>query len=63
VKAAANTPGFMIELLSPVRRLGKRKAKRARREIEQVLRKVIDDHRKHPDQHDDMLSMPDAFAR
>ena len=52
---ALNSP--LAQLLSPVRKWGERKVRRARREIEQVLRKVIEEHRKNPDQFDDMLSM------
>jgi cytochrome P450 len=47
----------ITQLLSPVRRLAERKAESARREIELVLRKVIDDHRKNIEAYDDMLSM------
>ena len=52
---ALNSP--LVQSLSPVRRWGERKVARARREIEQVLRKVIEDHRENPNQYDDMLSM------
>lgn len=46
-----------IQLLAPLRWIAERKAARSRREIEQVLRKVIDEHRKDPNSYDDMLSM------
>lgn len=50
-----NSPA--TQLLSPLRRVAERKAARVRREIEQVLRRVIDDHRRNKDRYDDMLSM------
>jgi cytochrome P450 len=52
---ALNSP--LAQLLSPVRKWGERKVRRSRRDIEQVLRKVIEEHRKNPDKFDDMLSM------
>jgi cytochrome P450 len=50
-----NSP--VIQLLAPLRRLAERKAARSRNEIEQVLRKVIDEHRGDPNRYDDMLSL------
>jgi len=47
----------VTQALFPLRRLAECKAARVRGEIEQVLRKVIGDHRNHPDCYDDMLSM------
>ena len=44
-------------LFTPVRRTAERKAKQAREQIEQVLRGVIDSHRRHEAGYDDMLSM------
>lgn len=50
-----NSP--VIQLLAPLRWIAERKAARSRKEIEQVLRKVIDEHRRDPIRYDDMLSM------
>jgi cytochrome P450 len=50
-----NSP--VTQLLFPLRLVVERKAVRIRCEIEQVLRKVIDDHRQNEHQYDDMLSM------
>jgi len=47
----------ITQALFPLRRLAERRAAGVRSEIEQVLRKVIEDHRNHPDRYDDMLSM------
>jgi cytochrome P450 len=50
-----NSP--VIQLLAPLRWIAERKAARSRNEIEQVLHKVIDEHRRDPNRYDDMLSM------
>lgn len=50
-----NSP--VTQLLAPLRRLAERKAARSRHEIEQVLRKVIDEHRRDSNRYDDMLSL------
>jgi len=50
-----NSP--VTQLLFPLRRLAERNAASTRHEIEQVLRKVIHEHRKDPDHYDDMLSL------
>ena len=50
-----NSP--IAQMLFPIRKLAERKAARSRREIAQVLGNVIEDHRRHPDAYDDMLSM------
>lgn len=50
-----NSP--VIQLLAPLRRIAERNAARSRREIEQVLRKVIEEHRSDLNRYDDMLSM------
>jgi cytochrome P450 len=52
---ALNSP--VAQLIAPVRKYAERRAKRSRRELEFVLGKVIDDHRRQPDQYDDMLSL------
>lgn len=52
---ALNRP--VAQLLSPVRKWAEKKATASRHELEVVLRKVIAEHRQHPEQYDDMLSM------
>ena len=52
---ALNRP--VAQLISPVRKWAERKVSRSRREMEQVLGKLIEDHRREPAKYDDMLSM------
>jgi cytochrome P450 len=55
VLVALNHP--LAHLLSPVRSLAARKAASVRGETAELLRNVIDEHRNHPDNYDDLLSM------
>jgi cytochrome P450 len=52
---ALNSP--VAQLFSPLRKWNERKVNRSRRELEQVLGKVIEDHRQQPDKYNDMLSL------
>ncbi|HEY4049252.1 MAG TPA: cytochrome P450 [Acidobacteriaceae bacterium] len=52
---ALNSP--IAQLVSPIRRWAERRAMRSRRKLENILGKVIADHRSAPDKYDDMLSM------
>jgi cytochrome P450 len=47
----------VAQLISPVRKWGEHKGARSRQKLAQVLGKVIEDHRRQPDQYDDMLSL------
>jgi cytochrome P450 len=50
-----NSP--VAQLISPLRKRAEQEVARSRRELELVLGRVIADHRAHPDQYDDMLSL------
>ncbi len=50
-----NSP--LVQVMSPVRRWMEKRAGRARADVEVVLRKVIEEHRRSPEAYDDMLSM------
>jgi cytochrome P450 len=52
---ALNSPAAL--LIPPYRRWVERRGAQERCAFEPVLRKVIEDHRMHPEQYDDMLSM------
>jgi cytochrome P450 len=47
----------LTQLLAPLRKWAQRRVAQSRREIEVVLKKIIDEHRAHPERYDDMLSM------
>jgi cytochrome P450 len=50
-----NSP--LVQLIPPLRYWATQRAAQSRKEIETVLRKVVDDHRRTPEAYDDMLSM------
>jgi cytochrome P450 len=47
----------LTQLLAPLRKWAQHRVAQSRQEIELVLRKIIEEHRAHPEKYDDMLSM------
>jgi cytochrome P450 len=47
----------LTQLLAPLRKWAQRRVAQSRREIEGVLKKIIEEHREDPERYDDMLSM------